>query len=173
MVSLPGIGDIPFKQPPEFTRKILYNLYPRIQDTSAWDNFLNLNHTPPYISSEPEITHVRLDLSDPTARVDGEIPLRFLVLSTDGLTDLCGGPGLERIIDTWARNLKEPVAEDLPGQSSNMALRMLWHALGEESEAVSKFLVQMDDPCIDDTSIIVQSIDARPRIWPSVPGSCI
>ena len=172
-MSLPGIGDIPFKQPQEFTRRILYNLYPGIQDTSAWDNFLNLNHTPPYISSEPEITHVRLDLLGPTARVDGEIPLRFLILSSDGLTDLCEGPGLERIIDTWARNLKKPVAEDLTGQSSNMALRMLWHALGEESEAVSKFLVQTDDPWIDDTSIIVQSIDARPRIWPSVPGSCI
>ena len=153
-----GIGDTPFKQPPEFTRRILYNLYPGLQDTSAWETFLNLNHTPPYISSEPEITHIRLDRSvDPTTKANGERPLRFLILSSDGLTDLCQGPGQQRIIQRWARNLKKPVAENSIGKSSNMALRMLWHALGEDNDSVSRVLtLDMETAWIDDTSIIVQ-----------------
>ena len=152
-----GIGDTPFKQPPEFTRRILYNLYPGLQDTSAWENFLNINHTPPYISSEPEITHIRLDRLDSTTRVNGERPLRFLILSSDGLTDLCQGPGQQQIINMWARSLRKPVADTSIGQSSNMALRMLWHALGEDNDSVSRVLtLDMEASWIDDTSIIVQ-----------------
>ncbi|KAG2354854.1 hypothetical protein BDR07DRAFT_1614003 [Suillus spraguei] len=59
----PGLGDTPFKQPPEFTRRILYNLYPGQHDTSPWEEFLMRNHTPPYISSTPEVTHYPLDPS--------------------------------------------------------------------------------------------------------------
>lgn len=156
-MSVAGIGDTPFKQPPEFTRRILYNLYPGLQDTSAWETFLNLNLTPPYISSKPEITHIQLDRLDPTTRVHGERPLRFLILSSDGLTDLCQGPGQQQIINRWARSLKKPVGGKFIGQSSNMALRMLWHALGEDNESVSRVLtLDMETSWIDDTSIVVQ-----------------
>jgi len=59
-----GFGDIPFKQPPAFTRRILYNLFPGFHNTSPWEEFLNRNRTPPYITAEPQITHRRLDGSD-------------------------------------------------------------------------------------------------------------
>lgn len=59
-----GFGDIPFKQPPAFTRRILYNLFPGFHNTSPWEEFLVRNQTPPYITAEPQIIHRRLDGSD-------------------------------------------------------------------------------------------------------------
>lgn len=159
MTTLTGIGDTPFKQPPEFTRRILYNLYPGFQNTSPWEDFLVLNHTPPYISSEPEITHRRLDRPLDASKTKGHnTPSQFLILSSDGLTDLCQGPGQQRIIASWARNLRTNIGEQSGGKSENMALRMLWQALGgEDRESVSRVLtLDMDSSWIDDTSIIVQ-----------------
>ncbi|KAJ3862617.1 hypothetical protein EV359DRAFT_65476 [Lentinula novae-zelandiae] len=42
-------SDTPVKQPPELTRRILYNLFPGFHDTSPWDEFLARNRTPPYL----------------------------------------------------------------------------------------------------------------------------
>ena len=56
-----GFGDIPFKQSPLFTRRILYNLLPGFHNTSPWEEFLVRNLSPPYISAEPDIVHRRLD----------------------------------------------------------------------------------------------------------------
>ena len=95
----------------------------------------------------------------------GERALRFLILSSDGLTgpSLCQGPGQQRIIKGWARNLKKPVAENSIGKSSNMALRTLWHALCEDNDSVSRVLtLDMEASWIDDTSIIVQVLLPRP-----------
>jgi pyruvate dehydrogenase phosphatase len=166
------IGDVPFKQPPEFTRRILYNLYPGFHNTTAWEEFLVLNHTPPYISSEPEITHRRLHRSpfnnnnnnNSATGTNGlehhtQSLSRFLILSSDGLTDLCQGPGQQKIIGTWARNLRRNNIEEVAGsKSENMALRLLWQALGgEDSDSVSRVLtLDMDSSWIDDTAIVVQ-----------------
>ena len=160
MVSkyLLGIGDVPFKQPPEFTRRILYNLYPGFHNTAAWEEFLELNHTPPYISSKPEITHRRLDRPSSAAE-NGQAALsRLLILSSDGLTDLCQGPGQQRVIGTWARNLQRNVGEGTGVTSGNMALRLLWQALGaEDNDSVSRVLtLDMNTSWIDDTAIVVQ-----------------
>ena len=61
-----GFGDIPFKQPPAFTRRILYNLFPGFHNTSPWEEFLRRNRTPPYITAEPQIIHRRLDGDEAT-----------------------------------------------------------------------------------------------------------
>lgn len=83
-----GLGDQPFKQPPAYTRRILYNLdatpvstpsselpttlpsstastpavllREKAQAISPWEQFLARNYTPPYISAEPEVVHRRL-----------------------------------------------------------------------------------------------------------------
>jgi pyruvate dehydrogenase phosphatase len=154
------IGDIPFKQPPVFTRRILYNLYPGFHNTSPWEDFLVLNHTPPYISAKPEITHRRLDRSSSaSARTVGQtIPSRLLILSSDGLTDLCQGPGQQKVIGTWARNLQRNMGERSGVRSGNMALQLLWQALGaEDNDSVSRVLtLDMDSSWIDDTAIVIQ-----------------
>lgn len=155
------IGDTPFKQPPEFTRRILYNLYPGFHNTSPWEEFLVLNHTPPYISNTPEITHRLLNAPPPSSPTSSPTPTsRFLILSSDGLSDLCAGPGQERVLGSWARNLRRNIGTDTAGKSGNMALRLLWQAIGgEDSDSVSRVLtLEMDTSWIDDTSIVVQTL---------------
>ncbi|EGN96297.1 hypothetical protein SERLA73DRAFT_94425 [Serpula lacrymans var. lacrymans S7.3] len=150
------IGDTPFKQPPEFTRRILYNLYPGYHDKSPWEEFLVRNHTPPYISATPEVTHYALD-----ARWAGSghphPPRRYLVLCSDGFADLCGSQH-DKVLREWARNGgKRGTAAGAKPQ--NMALRLLWQALGGDDKHVSSVLEQGKHAyCLDDTSIIVQSI---------------
>ncbi|KAH6919164.1 phosphatase 2C-like domain-containing protein [Coprinopsis sp. MPI-PUGE-AT-0042] len=51
------LGDIPFKQPTEFTRRILYNLYPFVHNTAPWEDFLSKNLSPPYISADAEVVY--------------------------------------------------------------------------------------------------------------------
>ncbi|KII89392.1 hypothetical protein PLICRDRAFT_91766 [Plicaturopsis crispa FD-325 SS-3] len=156
------IGDVPFKQPPEFTRRILYNLYPGFHDTSPWEEFLVRNRTPPYISAQPEVTHHALSLpaSTPRRQFSPQTrPARFLILTSDGFSDLChGGAGEREVIGAWARSMVG--RRSLSEKSDNMALRLLWHALGgEDSSSVSRVLtLDMDGPWIDDTAIVVQTL---------------
>ncbi|KAK0229067.1 phosphatase 2C-like domain-containing protein [Armillaria nabsnona] len=149
------LGDTPFKQPPEFTRRILYNLSPGFPDTSPWEEFLVRNRTPPYISTEPEIVHTQLGVVSPPERS------RFLILASDGFVDLCSNEGQEKIVRDWARDMQNMTADEEthPG-SGNMALRLLRRALGGEDRfKVSKVLtLNMDVAWIDDTAIVVQTL---------------
>ncbi|KAG2352982.1 phosphatase 2C-like domain-containing protein [Suillus spraguei] len=145
----PGLGDTPFKQPPEFTRRILYNLYPGQHDTSPWEEFLMRNHTPPYISSTPEVTHYPLD---PSPRA----PRKYLILCSDGFTDICG-TNQRAIVDQWARAAARSNSRELDEKS--LALRLLWQALGNDPKSVSRVLtLNMDSPWLDDVSIVVQCL---------------
>ncbi|KAH7911900.1 phosphatase 2C-like domain-containing protein [Hygrophoropsis aurantiaca] len=142
------IGDTPFKQPPEFTRRVLYNLYPGYHDTSPWEEFLVRNHTPPYISSIPEVTHYPLGASS-TSRP----PRRYLVLCSDGFTDICGSR-LQNVVSKWAQR-----AEDSEAGAQSMSLRLLWHGLGNTALDVSRALtLDMHTPWLDDISIVVQTL---------------
>ncbi|KAJ8507038.1 hypothetical protein ONZ45_g10553 [Pleurotus djamor] len=168
------LGDIPFKQHPDFSRRILYNLLPGLHDTSPWEEFLVRNLTPPYISSTPEITYRRLEQpSDKSPSLFSPTPRRFLILASDGFADLCGDEANEKnIMKKWAKGLTAAVsmkAEDpfvsltqhvsVRG-SNNMALRLLRETLGgEDRYSVSRVLtLNMDTAWIDDTAIIVQSL---------------
>ncbi|TFK34914.1 phosphatase 2C-like domain-containing protein [Crucibulum laeve] len=152
------LGDIPFKQPPEFTRRILYNLFPGFHNTSPWEEFLVRNRTPPYITAEPEVTHRRLD-NDSTSP-------RYLILASDGFADLCDGEGQQRIVESWANGMlakssKHEITELAPGsKSDNMALGLLRRAVGGDDRfSVSRVLtLDMDVAWIDDTSIVVQTL---------------
>ncbi|TFK64337.1 protein serine/threonine phosphatase 2C [Pluteus cervinus] len=167
------LGDVPFKQPPEFTRRILYNLLPGFQNTSPWEEFLVRNRTPPYITAEPEVTHIKLDEDGQDSEKSRR--RRFLVLSSDGFTDLCSGEGQKRIVESWAREMDERMTLNEKeaqqhqhhqlkrgplGPSNNMALRLLRRALGgEDRYSVSRVLtLDMEVAWIDDTSIIVQTL---------------
>ncbi|KAJ7118955.1 phosphatase 2C-like domain-containing protein [Mycena epipterygia] len=144
-----GLGDVPFKQPPSFTRRILYNLAPGFSDIAPWETCLARNLTPPYISAAAEITHRRLR---PTSRP------RYLVLASDGFADLCRGAGPERVLTAWA-------AREEAGSAStqgNLASRLLRQAIGgggEDHAGVSCMLtLDMEGPWVDDTSIVVQTL---------------
>jgi len=149
------LGDVPFKQPPEFTRRILYNLLPDTHDTSPWEEFLVRNRTPPYISAEPEVVHRNIPS---TARP------RFLVLCSDGFTDLCQDRGHDRVLASWASGmvgtLNKPGKDQEGENSDNMALRLLKEALGGDDKLrVSAILtLDMDEPWVDDTALVVQTL---------------
>ena len=154
ILSTPGIGDAPFKQPALFTRRILYNLYPGVADPTPWETLLARNCTPPYISSEPDVVHRRLG------------PRSFLILATDGLSELCDageGAGRADMVADWARCVAEAAAADAKkgkGTEENLALRLLRHVLGgEDLVSVSQMVtLDMDTPWMDDTTIIVQAL---------------
>ncbi|KAF9009558.1 phosphatase 2C-like domain-containing protein [Cyathus striatus] len=150
------LGDIPFKQPVEFTRRILYNLSPGFHDTSPWEEFLLRNRTPPYITAEPEVIHRRLD--------EGELSTlhpRYLILVSDGFTDLCEDEGQGTIVESWASASYSFDLPDTPnGSKDNLALRLLRRALGgDDLFTVSRALtLDMDTAWLDDTSIVVQTL---------------
>ncbi|KAJ7891301.1 phosphatase 2C-like domain-containing protein [Mycena olivaceomarginata] len=144
-----GLGDVPFKQPPSFTRRILYNLAPGFSDTAPWEICLARNLTPPYISATAEITH------RPIVRHPGP---HYLVLASDGFTELCRASGREPVLTAWAaREAARPPQAPVEG---NLASRLLRQAIGGEDRAgVSCMLtLDMDGPWVDDTSIVVQTL---------------
>ncbi|KAL4065190.1 phosphatase 2C-like domain-containing protein [Scleroderma citrinum] len=143
------IGDTPFKQPPEFTRRILYNLFPGNTDTSPWEEFLVRNITPPYISATPEVIHFPLDPSEGSLR-------KYLILCSDGFTDICGQQQ-RNVVERWLRSMDSSSGSTLG--SENMALQLLWHGLGGDSVSVSKVLtLDLEVPWLDDITIVVQSL---------------
>lgn len=85
---------------------------------------------------------------------------RFLVLSSDGFTDLCTGEGQTRILRSWAQaSYEQPPEREY---RDNMALKLLHRALGGDDRdrySVSRVLtLDMEFAWIDDTSIVVQTI---------------
>ena len=193
--AIPGFGDIPFKLPPTFTRRILFNLYPGFKDTTPWEEFLKRNLTPPYVTAEPEIVHRRLDgqlnplrplhsttsvgqkhripssiLPHPASQPSNHHP-RFLILASDGFTDLCEREGQSVIIESWANGmmLRHPGlgvsdAEETGAKKDNMALRLLRRTIGGEDRGVVGRTLMPDEAnagggsWIDDTSIVVQTL---------------
>ncbi|EIN07936.1 protein serine/threonine phosphatase 2C [Punctularia strigosozonata HHB-11173 SS5] len=143
-----SIGDVPFKLPPEFTRRILYNLGPGIPEdaTHPWEEFLQHNQTPPYISTEAEVTYRKLDRS----RTESY----FLVLCSDGLTDLHFPKTDGETVCAIARCLSSPIGD------SNLATRLLRDAIGggDRRKVSAVLTLDTDVSWIDDTTIVVQSL---------------
>ncbi|PFH53553.1 hypothetical protein AMATHDRAFT_137417 [Amanita thiersii Skay4041] len=165
------LGDVPFKQPPVFSRRILYNLFPGFHDTSPWEEFLVRNLTPPYITAEPEVIHRPLD-HRPVAisnseELNEQVLPHFLILASDGFTDLCGSQGEQvKLIKEWASNTcLESLSRGDEGvnnhdrASNNMAMRLLRRVLGEDCLSVSRVLtLDMETAWIDDTTAVVQTL---------------
>lgn len=134
---------------------MLYNLYPGIADPAPWEAVLSRNRTPPYISSEPDVIHRRLG------------PRSFLILATDGLSELYDGAGRSDMVADWARCVAESVSAKAKesgkkeeGEDDNLALRLLRRALGgEDLMSISQMItLEMESPWMDDTTIIVQAL---------------
>lgn len=159
------IGDAPFKQPAIFTRRVLYNLYPGVPDPTPWETFLARNRSPPYISSKPDVVHRRLPPRSGGGGA-GAAARSFLILATDGLSELYDGTSRAEMAADWARCVAEAAAatgtpETPPSaKGENLALRLLRRALGgEDLMSISQMVtLDMDTPWMDDTTIIVQAL---------------
>jgi pyruvate dehydrogenase phosphatase len=133
-----------------------------VADPTPWETLLSRNRTPPYISSEPDVVHRRLG------------PRSFLILATDGLSELYDGAGRGDMVADWARCVAEArsgtkktkaVVRNGEGegegeQEENLALRLLRRALGgEDLMSISQMItLDMETPWMDDTTIIVQAL---------------
>ena len=107
--------------------------------------------TPPYVSNKPDVYHHRL--------VGGGVKPAFLILSSDGLSDLYGGQFEENLAIRWARvvgtELDRSQAEARAPR--NLALTLLRDSLGgADTKLVSRNLtVEMDEKWMDDVTIAV------------------
>jgi hypothetical protein len=84
----------------------------------------------------------------------------FLVLATDGLSELYDGTPRAEMAADWARCVAEAAAEAPSAKGENLALRLLRHALGgDDLMSLSQMVtLDMDTPWMDDTTIIVQAL---------------
>ena len=139
---------------------MLYNLYPGVPDPTPWETFLARNRTPPYISSVPDVVHRRL----PPRNSSSGAGRSFLILATDGLSELYDGAGRAEMAADWAHCVAEAASASPEAPTSakgeNLALRLLRRALGgEDLMSISQMVtLDMDTPWMDDTTIIVQAL---------------
>lgn len=131
----------------------MYNIFPGYRDTSAWDEFLDRNLSPPYITAEPEIAHRKLCPDADNG---------FLILCSDGLADLWSAAfsDEQRMVGEWGRLVAEVVKKEGVSGGTNLALELLRHSIGgEDAKSVSRVLtLDMDTPWIDDTTIVIQTL---------------
>lgn len=114
-------------------------------DPTPWEALLARNRTPPYISAVPDVVHRRLSARS------------FLILATDGLSELYDDTPRAEMAADWARCIAE-APQNVKGE--NLALRLLRHALGgEDLMNISQMItLDMETPWMDDTTIIVQAL---------------
>ena len=150
---------MPFKMPSIFTRRILFNLDTGGENAdvshAAWEQTLSKNLTPPYISADADVSHIRLAKD---AKVPRGVPQQFLIMCTDGLPELFEGVPISGLAQRYVDSIvsdNEPSAFDL---ADNLALRLLKQALGgEDSNALSQMVaVESDRPWMDDVTIVIQ-----------------
>jgi pyruvate dehydrogenase phosphatase len=154
MLSIPALGDFIFKLPSVFTRKVILNASPGLKVSVPVESYLERILTPPYISNIAEIHHRKLG--------NGE---KYLILSSDGLSDLYHGRKEEDIRREWAEVVGYAgLGLDLGGKDGgqkatkkNKALELLRTAIGGgNEERVSMHLtLERDGRWMDDTTIVV------------------
>ncbi|TFK25761.1 protein serine/threonine phosphatase 2C [Coprinopsis marcescibilis] len=214
------LGDIPFKQPPEFTRRVFYNLYPFVNKKGPWEEFLLKNKTPPYISAEAEVVYRNLSEQDRDrvphpngtpatgkrrSRLSAALKLeklaagikkkdkkngkkvlkkvvkqRYLILASDGFSDLCStGGGIDRIVRSWAREMSQLGCPGKEIEETRAKLRERDLAMSVAAETATISEAEKPAPpavgLIIDTSIATVAVPAtaanQPDLRPNSPGS--
>ncbi|KAJ7901688.1 protein serine threonine phosphatase 2C [Mycena olivaceomarginata] len=146
-----AVGDFLFKLPTIYTTRVFLNAKPGFRFSSKIEDFLGRNLTPPYLSAQSDVQHVHIPSLGASEA--------FLILASDGLTDLSG--------ETYGMEYREPSVagkkwvevlsrEDRTG---NAALYLLKDAMGWEADAVSSLLtVESEERWMDDTTIVFTKI---------------
>lgn len=114
---------------------------------SKVEDFFPRYLTPPYISSTAEIRHHALDTTKD----------RFVVLSSDGLTDLFSPVGGDPVLSQEAADKIATVVGHAGAENTSLSLKLLREGLGgEDLDKVSRNLtVEIEGAWLDDTTIIV------------------
>ncbi|KAF9484447.1 protein serine/threonine phosphatase 2C [Pholiota conissans] len=155
-----ALGDFSFKLPAIYTHRVLLNARPGFLVPAKVEEFTARNHTPPYMSGVPAITHVALG-------AEGAHDA-FLILCSDGLTDVNEESRLQ-LNETLAPHWVDVVGKHYRAEDSgaaaaakppNLALALLRDAIGgDDIEKVSRHItVEMIMRWMDDTTVLVQRL---------------
>jgi pyruvate dehydrogenase phosphatase len=160
--GITALGDHTFKLKSIYASKIFLNTKPGFNVQTPVEEFIKRNHTPPYVSNEPGVEHRKIRKG---TRGVGD---RFIVMCSDGLTDLYKGAkdtkGLKedergsdavKAASTYVRVVGAKLDES--GGEENLALHLLRVGLGgDNSRSVSSGItVEMEERWMDDTTIQV------------------
>lgn len=143
-----AIGDTWLKMPSDYTTRIFSQL-----EKHEWmspdkaKGFAKLIRSPPYVSCEPEIYHLKKPHSNASM---------ILILCSDGLADLYTEMDMGSMLQCWANVVGAAIDARLPLP----ALSLLRHSLGgDDVLALSRSLtLEMDEKWMDDVSIIVHRL---------------
>jgi pyruvate dehydrogenase phosphatase len=126
------------------------NADPGFKIHSKVEDFIARSFTPPYLTATADIRQHSADSGRE----------RFLILASDGLTDLFSEPGgpptfTQVDADRWAHALGG--AADKVGEEKNLALSLLREGLGgDDLDKCSKYLtIEKDGRIMDDTTVLV------------------
>ncbi|KAK0469233.1 protein serine threonine phosphatase 2C [Desarmillaria tabescens] len=140
-----AIGDMPFKLPVIYARRVLALATPPFHPNYKIDALMARNLTPPYLSNQADVVHVSVDQPS------------VLILSTDGLINLYSRSSqVKNTAD--AAPLWFAAINRARQDSSNLALDLLWNVLGGDGEANLYSLMmqqQFNSRRVDDTTIII------------------
>ncbi|KDQ57569.1 hypothetical protein JAAARDRAFT_130764 [Jaapia argillacea MUCL 33604] len=141
-----AIGDHLFKLPSIYTERVFMNAKPGFRISTAIQEFLPRNISPPYLTANADVQHVNL--------VSIEGTERFLIMCSDGLVDLYDAPNLDvELAERWIR-----IVSDANGE--NRALSLLRDSLGgtDEKKVSRMMTVEMDSRWMDDVTLVVQRV---------------
>lgn len=139
-----AIGDQVFKLPLVYSERVFTVADPGAHIITRVPVMQPRHFTPPYLSNVPEIQHA--DLSG-TAVKD-----TILVLATDGIIDVYQvHDAVKETAPRWV---------EVAAGGPNPALRLLRDGIGGKDLAKASFwiTVEMDQPWVDDTTILVTKV---------------
>lgn len=116
------------------------------------ETFLPRSKTPPYVSSTPSVKHRSLNTGTSASQVTSQTEGHhgFLIMCSDGLTDLSGGIKPKE----WANVVERAMASSEGANPASALLR--WAMGGENAAQVSRLLtVEMSERWMDDTTVVV------------------
>lgn len=139
---LTALGDTWLKLPSTYTRRI----FAEVNERHNFRKFADRILTPPYVSNLPDTYHYNLTPAN-----------SFVLLCSDGLPELYNRMDSQDMVNQWAIVVGEAMSE------ANASFRLLRDALGgDNAELVSRNLtLEMEDPWIDDITVIVQRFGYR------------
>jgi len=142
-----ALGDFSFKLPAPYVERIfMKHMAPGFVTPERMEAFIHRISTPPYMTGVPDVTHVNLASLGSTSS--------FLIMNSDGLTDLSDDRlKLEMLTQKWV----SLVGKEYPGESQNLALKLLREGLGgKDEDKISRMItVEMNWRWMDDTTILV------------------
>ncbi|KIY53152.1 protein serine/threonine phosphatase 2C [Fistulina hepatica ATCC 64428] len=143
-----AIGDYEFKLSLPYVQRVLLNIKPSLKFSFATlEQFISRLKTPPYLTSQSEVTHVSLN------SLSGNV---ILVLCSDGLIDAYEEGS--RDLDAFASRIATALRDVPPG--SNIASHLIRDAIGGADLEKASYSLTLEFPgkWLDDVTVLVQRL---------------